>query len=262
MRNWKEPPVDPSKRLINKSLELQILLNCNWSCHACDQHSNMPALPFVRRATMSMRQIGHFCREMQQANAYLGRIRIMGGEATIHPRFGDIVALLHDQLVRTNHVGGLEVITNGSHPEKIEPVKPLLIKVRVSGEEAKEKHHVANLAATPNSLGYQGKMCNAPWHCGFSLNHYGYFPCSAGAGIARMRDWMRWQRLELPTEGVHKTWPDLQELCNFCYHGLRPEDQVRCGTKLVQLNVPSAETWEHLGQWLNGKQPEFAVYGE
>lgn len=257
--NWKAPPND-GKLWINKSMELQILLLCNWNCHACDQHSNMPGISYVKKSTMTMDQIGVFIEEMKENNAYIGRIRVMGGEPTLHPKFYDMLKLLRTELVKNNHVGQLEVITNGSKSEVINVCKEHIDKVRVSGEAAKQREHVANLAATPNSLGYAGKICSAPWHCGFSLNYYGYFPCSAGAGIARLHDIMKHQRLTLPLNGI-KDWPELQELCNFCYHGLRQEHKVKCGTDLYQLNVPSEESWRSLGPWLNGKQPDWRVYG-
>lgn len=256
--DWKAPPADPSKLWINKSMEMQILLACNWSCQACDQHSNFHGISFVKKATMTSTQIASFLKEMRDKNAYLGRIRLVGGEPTLHPHFADIVALLNT-LVTDGYVGRLEVVTNGSHPEKIKAVRGL-VKVRISGEEAKEKVHVANLVTTPAELGYEGKMCNAPWHCGFSLNYYGYFPCSSGAGIARMRDWMQHQRLTLPTPSVREAWPDLQQLCNFCYHGLKAEDKVKCGTKTYELNVPSPDAWKQLSPWLNGKQPDWPIY--
>lgn len=237
--------------------------------HNCDQFSNLPGISWVKRATMSVEQIVAFCREMRDKNAYLGRIRLVGGEPSLHPKLPVIVGTLNS-LVGTGHVGVLEVVTNGSHPEKLEPVRQFIGKVRVSDEKDKQRSHVANLSATPVSLGYEGRMCSAPWHCGFSLNYYGYFPCSSGAGIARLRDWMRWQRLELPMprysiDTIRATWPDLQVLCNHCYHGLRDEDKVRCGTGQQPgqygLNVPNQDTWENLAPWLNGKQPDWKIYG-
>lgn len=259
--NWKSPPADPSMIHVNNSMELATNYSCNWACCACEVWSQFPGISFVRKATMTLAQINHFIGEMKAKNAYIGRIRVLGGEPTIHPKFHEIIELLHKELVSAGHIGQLEIITNGSHPDKIKPIRHL-VKVRVSGEDQKQKSHVANMAATPNSLGYEGHMCNAPWHCGFSLNYYGYFPCSTGAGLARLHDWMHHQRLELPIRGVRTEWPNLQELCNFCYHGLHDEDKVRCGTKLYQLNVPSEETWQSLGPWLNGKQPNWEVYGK
>lgn len=259
-KNWKTKPTD-GKVWINNSMELQILLACNWNCIACDQHSNMAFLPFVKKATMNMRQIHAFIDEMVTKNAYLGRIRFVGGEPTLHPKFEEIVELMHETLVQTGHVHALELVTNGSKPDIHNKMKKLM-RVRVSGEKQKESSHVANLAATPNSLGYEGTMCNAPWHCGFSLNYYGYFPCSSGAGLARLHDWMQYQRLELPMDGVKETWKDLQSLCNFCYHGLKDEDKVRCGTSLHHLNRPSDETWRSLSPWMNGKQPNWNIYAQ
>lgn len=235
------------------------MLLCNWNCHACDQFSNMPSIPWVKKATMTMGQIEYFCWEMYRHNAYIGRIRLVGGEPTIHPKIEDIIKALRTLV--PNHIGRIEIVTNGSHPEKINPVRDKIDKVRISGEKQKEVAHTANLIHTPKSLGYSGIRCNAPEHCGFSLNYYGYAPCSSGAGIARLYDAMQWQRLSLPVEGVNKTWPELQDMCDLCYHGLKPEHKVKCGTKLYHLNVPSKEIWNELAPWLNGKQPDWKVYG-
>lgn len=266
--NWKSPPIDPDKLWLNNSMELQILLACSWDCHACDQFSNFHGISFVKKGTMTLAQIEHFIHEMQAANAYFGRIRILGGEPTGHPKFAEIIKMLDGWLVAYGHVGFLEVITNGDNPERIEPVRHLISRVRVSGERDKQKRHTANLRATPASLGYHGRRCNQPEHCGWSLSYYGWAPCSSGAGIMRLRDLMAThQRHALPGErGTEKNWPELQQLCDQCYHGLRDEDKVKCGTGQQPgqhaLNAPSPEMWSHLGPWLSGKQPTWQVYGQ
>lgn len=267
---WKDPPKDPTKRWLNKSLEIQIMLACNWSCHACDQHSNFAGLSYVKKGTMTLSQIEHFIRQMKEANAYFGRIRLVGGEPSLHPKLTEIVRLLHAELV-PSHVHQLEIVTNGSHPEKLGAIRHL-VKVRVSDESDKQKHHTANLRATPNSLGYEGKRCGAPEHCGWSLSYYGFAPCSSGAGIMRLHDLMDIHRVaELPTAGVREggtgtVWPKLQDLCNLCYHALRPEDKVKCGTGMKEgqheLNTPSEETWKALAPWLNGRAAPWEVYGQ
>ena len=261
--NWKLPKV--GKLNVNKSIEIQLMLLCNWSCQACDVFSQFPQIKWVRNATLTLGQIDKFIGEMRDHDAYIGRIRLVGGEPTLHPKFAEIVDTLYAALV-PEYIGRIEVVTNGSHLEKIAPVKSLISKVRVSNESDKQRSHVANLVTTPAEQGYEGKMCSAPWHCGFSLNYYGYFPCSSGAGIARMRDWMAWQRLELPVAGIMKTWPDLQQLCNHCYHGLKPEHKVRCGTGKEPgqelLNIPSADAQAHLDPWLAGKKPDWKIYGD
>jgi hypothetical protein len=265
--DWKAPPADPEKMWLNKSLEIQLLLACNWSCVACDQHSQFTQIAFIKRGTMTLAQVQNFIAEMREHNAYFGRLRLVGGEPSIHPKFAEMVQLLQAELVDAGHVGRLEVVTNGSKPEKIDPVRKLL-RVRTSDDGDKQKHHTANLIHTPFTLGYEGKPCSAPWHCGISLNYYGYFPCSSGAGIARLQDWMRWQRLTLPLSrdrpcnAVRENWPDLGDLCGHCYHALKPEHKVKCGTSDPEKNLPGPGIKEHLDPWLAGKQPTWAVYGQ
>ena len=263
--DWKAPPLDPAKRWLNKSLELAINLFCSWQCHACDAFSQFPTISIVRRGTMTISQIEHFVAEMKEANAYFGRIRILGGEPAINPKLPQIAELLHRELVQKGHVGRLEIITNGDHMEKLTPaVRQYLEKVRVSGEAAKQAAHVANLVHSPKSLGYIGKQCGQPGHCGWALNYWGYYPCSSGAGLSRFHDWQNWQRLKLPVS-LKETWPDLVDLCQHCYHALRPEDKIKCGTGMqpgqAELNKPSPENQALLDSWLAGRQPTLAVYG-
>lgn len=266
VKHWKLPPLDPEKKWLNRSIELQILLACNWRCIGCDQGSQFGSFDFVRKGTMTMEQIDHFANEMLTNNAYIGRIRVMGGEPSVHPKFHEILKFLTDKLVNTGHIGRLEIITNGANKEKLNLAKPFA-KVRVSGEEVKQSAHVANLVNTPESLGYEGKICSAPWHCGMSLNFWGYFPCSSGAGISRFEDWMVWQRLTLPTctkpcNAVMETWPELQKLCNHCYHALRDSDKIKCGTFNADNNKPGEHIREKIEAWKAGKKVEWSVYGQ
>lgn len=277
--DWKAPPADTTKLWVNKSLEIQILLACNWSCHACDQFSQLTSVAWIKKGTMSLDQINWFAQEMREQNAYIGRVRLVGGEPSLHPKLSAIMGVLN-ALILDGHLGQLELVTNGSNNLKIQAARvannnaPL--KVRTSDENDKQKHHTANMLYTPASLGYDGSICSAPWHCGISLNYYGYFPCSSGAGLARLFDDVpRWQRLALPAgepgpwgkklPTVMRTWPDLQQLCNQCYHGLKPEHKVKCGTGQqpgqAALNQPGPAIAPHLDKWLAGQQPDWKVYG-
>lgn len=267
MPKWNEPPADPAKLWLNKSIELQVLLACNWSCVSCDQGSQFSSFSWVKRGTMTLEQVARFVREMQDKNAYFGRVRLVGGEPTLHRNLAEIVALLHEGLVSRGHAGGIEVVTNGTHMERLAAIRPLLSKIRRSGDDEKQKHHIANLIHTPRSLGYEGKPCRSPWHCGISLNYYGYFPCSAGAGVARFEDLvLRWQRLELPTcvkpcNVVWEAWPDLSDLCGGCAYALRDEHKVKSGTRDPANNRPGEHIRPKLDEWKAGKAADWPVYG-
>jgi len=212
---------------------------------------------------MSPTQVQHFATEMRENNAYLGRVRVLGGEPTAHPKLAEISEILCE-LVKEGHVGALEMVTNASNMDAVHDVRHFYNKVRRSDENEKQKTHTANLVHTPAILGYRGKVCSAPTFCGISLNYYGYFPCSSGAGLARLMDDMeRWQRLSLPKKKPLEEWSDLEDLCQHCFHALKPEHKIKCGTDKYELNVPHPKVWNFLGGWLNGKKPEgWKVYGQ
>src|SRR5678809_138825 len=117
--DWKASPSDKSKTWLNKSIEIQLLLACNFTCMSCDQGSQFHGISFVKRGTMTLAQIEHFISEMKSANAYFGRIRLVGGEPSLHRQLPVIVRMLQAELVDAGHIGKLEIVTNGSHPELI-----------------------------------------------------------------------------------------------------------------------------------------------
>ncbi len=222
---------------------------------------------------MTLAMIQNFIREMHDANAYFGRIRILGGEPTMWGPLPQAAKMLYDDLVVPGYIGHLELITNGDNMEKAREVKPWVVKIRVSNEADKQKHHTASMVNTPLSMGYPPadiKPCSQPTFCGIQLSAYGYFPCSAGAGLAKLRNLQKFQRLELPTcvkprNVVRETWPDLSELCGHCMHALKEEHKIKCGTGMKPgqhaLSAPSPEVWEHLGPLLAGKQLDWQLYG-
>jgi hypothetical protein len=271
MANWKAPPSDPGKMWLNRSLELCVILTCDWRCASCNAYSQFPTIGFIRKGMMSLAQIRFFIGEMQQHNAYFGRIRILGGEPCLWPFLEEGVKLLHEGLVVTGHVGRLELITNGDHMDRARAVKPWIEKVRVSDEGDKQRNHIASMAATPLTMGYEGHVCSQPGFCGIQLSALGYFPCSPGSGIAKLRDMKQYQRLTLPTckkprNVVSETWPDLVRLCDHCAHALKPEHKVRSGTGVQPgqhaLSAPHPEVWNQLAPHLAGKQLDWPIYGQ
>ena len=198
MREWKKPPADPEMLWVNTSLEIQILLQCNFSCAPCDAFSNYHGVHWIKKGTMSLKQIKHFEEEMRDNNAYLGRVRLLGGEPTMHPKLEEICQIMKG-LQNDGHIHVVEMVTNASNMEKANEVKKYINKIRRSDLNEKNKTMVANLVHTPKSLGVAPFICSAPRFCGLSLNAFGYFPCSADAGLARLlNDVPRWQRTELP----------------------------------------------------------------
>jgi len=266
MRAWKKGPDKEGMLYVNTSLEVQILLQCNFSCSPCDAFSNYHGVHWIKKGTMTLKQIKHFAAEMRDNNASLGRVRLLGGEPTMHPKLEEICKIMQG-LQKDGHVRIVEMVTNASNMEKANEVKPYLNKIRRSDLNEKNKTMVANLVHTPKSLNTKAYICSAPSFCGLSLNAFGYFPCSSGAGLARLlNDVPRWQRTELPKKPFMEIWPDLLDLCSHCYHSLPVEkkQELKCGPKNYEKNTPNPEMWSYLSQWINGRVTprDWKVYGE
>jgi len=216
---------------------------------------------------MTVDQIQYFADEMREKQAYFGRIRMLGGEPTLHPKLEEICQILRG-LVEDGHIGFLEMVTNASHMEKAAIVKPYQVKIRRSSAAEKDKRMVANLVQVPNTLGIAPKICSAPSYCGLNLNVCGFFPCSAGAGLAKlMSEVPRWQRMSVPTRPFIEEWPDLLDLCGWCFHGISDgaiKETLKCGPANYEKNTPHEAMWKHLAPWLNSKTTpkDWKLYGE
>jgi hypothetical protein len=59
---------------------------------------------------------------------------------------------------------------------------------------------------------------------------------------------------------VRENWPDLNDLCDRCYHGLRDEDKQRCGTSDPDRNKPGVHIAARIQEWQNGKKATWPIY--
>ncbi|MBU3910978.1 MAG: hypothetical protein KKD90_00145 [Candidatus Omnitrophica bacterium] len=124
-----------------------------------------------------------------------GKIRAMGGEATLHPDILEILDLLVEY--KRNHAPDtcIEIVTNG-YGEK---VKNVLSKVKVKGEvkiantakksSVQDKFFAFNLA--PRVLPYYkfadySMGCRAMNACGMGVTPFGYYLCTMAGGIDRI----------------------------------------------------------------------------
>ena len=171
------------------SVELEITLRCNHACPSCSRHCNI----FDYGPTdMSMLEIEKFVKEAQ-ASKGVKILSVMGGEPTIHPRFVDIVELLHQDLVKPGVVGLLRIATNGKKPLPRLSFKP----ATVVSLPSQKKHRYSFIA--PQDSGQATLNCRVPYTCGVALNKFGYSPCGAGGAVARLFGLGQFIRDRLPS---------------------------------------------------------------
>ena len=242
-------------RLSNR-LEIELTTDCNLNCVNCDRSCRQAP----SKENISYEQIKRFVDESVERKHFWYVIKLAGGEPTLHPDFERILLELKrckDQYVNTK----IWVNSNGFSPltkEKLKWVADFLpwVHINSSGKTTPNvTHHDAyNLA--PKDFSVVAPPCHRPWDCGLGLSRYGFFPCGAGAAIARVfgMDIGIKSIEELTHEAVLK---QLLLLCPLC--GYSP-------TKVKRFNVadePRSKSWIHAYEQYAKNPPRLnIIYGD
>jgi len=184
-------------------------LNCNRSVRQAPEALHMPLSMIIKFVNDSIRRRKHW-----------KRIRVLGGEPTVHPEFIEIIAeLLRYRSSFPNSI--IEVVTNG-HGELVESrlrQLPPDIWIENSSKQSSTQplFRPFNLAPTDDPRYRHADFnngCAIMHECGMGLTPLGYYPCAVAGGIDRITQ-QRLGRDELPSDD-----DDMQEavapLCRLC----------------------------------------------
>ena len=206
----------PRYRRTHDWIEIDITYACNLSCFNCNR--SVRQAPSGDRVTVE--QIERFLRESIDKGFTWRRVRLLGGEPTVHPQFFEIVDLL--MAYRREHSPKmlLAVHTNG-YGDKVgailDRLPPDVKIVNTAKTGVSTLFYPFNLAprdaATHRFVDYS-MGCRVPEHCGTGLNAFGYYPCAVAGGIDRVLG-LDIGRKELP-DGDDRMADELRQLCQWC----------------------------------------------
>lgn len=205
--------------LLNKELlshvQIEITSRCNLGCYQCDR--NCGVIPAAQ--DFQIDKIWKFIDESLNLNKEWRRIDIIGGEPTLHKKLSTIIELVgiyHNKYPRTQ----IRFSTNGLAENNSEILSklPEWVCVRNSSKESKEQDSHTIYHDAPADHNISGvKSCSVPWRCGLGLTVNGYFPCGAGASIARAFG------IDIGIKSLDEVTPQaikrqMLQLCRYCGH--------------------------------------------
>jgi hypothetical protein len=261
LQSW-EPWVDPGERF--KHIELEINTACDLACFGCDRLSDV-----TTDRNMTVEQVELFVQESLNLNWGWERIRLLGGEPTLHPQFVEMVNLLRAYRDQFPHVF-LQVLTNGKG--KSHQYREWLESERISlHAEVKDgttppwfnNTRIVPLDRDPTVRELPPCVIFGIRGCGIGLTRHGYFLDGAGASAARVAG--------LDVGVMHLkdvTWDAMMEqakvLCRICGHW-NPTDATK-DNLLSELISKTGEVtgpfWtEKLAAW-KANPPKLRIYGE
>jgi hypothetical protein len=268
LQSW-EPWVNPGERF--KHVEIQINTACDLACFSCDRMSDV-----VTDANMTLDQVKLFVAESIDLDWDWERIRILGGEPTLHPRFKDMIGWLvgYREWLKIKHGKGvfLQVLTNGWGQKSAE-LRPWVEEQGVSFHAERKQEGVdppwfLNTRVVP--LDRDPEVGELPpclmfgiRSCGIGLTRWGFFLDGAGATVARVAGLdvgvMRLQDV---------TWQAMLDqarvLCRVCGHWnpIDATEQTRLNDLVSVSGKVTGKFWTEQLAAFHENRPVMRVYGQ
>ncbi|MCP4540265.1 MAG: hypothetical protein GY832_24260 [Chloroflexi bacterium] len=185
--------------------ELNITLRCNCACPNCNRLCHMKP-DWAEDSDMTVADVWRFTSQLKRRNVVANRIKIVGGEPLVHPRFNEVMVSLCIA-ADAGLINKIKIDTNGTLPRPNIPDHPA---VHWSGRRPSKKIHLPTLWS-PTDLGLTLRYpCSMPRLCGVSLDNRGYLPCSSAISIVRTFGYD-----EQYSDSIHGPW-DMDKICKHC----------------------------------------------
>lgn len=246
----------PQYRRSRDLIEIDITYACNLHCLNCNR--SVTQAPDKQHMPLSM--IEAFVNESIATDKRWRRIRVLGGEPTMHPEFSAIIEELR-RYKRWHSACLVEVVTNGHGKAVNAKLNALPDDIWV---ENSHKTSVVQPTFGPFNMApvddprYDhadyANGCAIMDECGMGLTPNGYYPCAVAGGIDRItNDGLGQQALPADSDDMLAASKKLCRLCgrfragHFVPRNLRPpllEEQI-------------SPTWEKLyNEWRLRKEQE------
>jgi hypothetical protein len=214
----------PRYRRSRTRVELDITWACNLRCFNCNRSCEQAPTG----ESMTLDQVRRFVDESLAAGQRWERIRVLGGEPTLHPAFGEIlVELLRYRDAVPDVV--IEVATHGLGDR----VQAALARIpdgivaedtRKQGpEQPFSTFNVAPIDVPAYADADYTNGCAVTEVCGVGLTPHGYYPCAVAGGIDRIMGYdLARKRLPSPDDDQAD---QLAAFCRVCGHFKREHEE-------------------------------------
>jgi hypothetical protein len=199
-------------------VEIDITYRCNLKCNNC----NRSCTQAPSRTDISLNIIKNFLEESASRAVPWRRIRVLGGEPTLHPRFYEIIEMLLEYKSTRNPCVRLVVCTNSAGPLVHGRLARLPTGIIVKSTDKGSRQRLFrpfNMAPVDNTVYRLSEFsagCRIISDCGLGLTPSGYYPCAVAGGIDRVLGFGA-GRSRLPAETDDMR--DLMALfCRYCGH--------------------------------------------
>jgi len=214
--------------LLMSHVQLEITSRCNLNCIQCDRNCGV----VNPGPDMELYQIWNFVDASMQNDLKWSRIDIIGGEPTLYKDLSTVfefIKIYKDKYPKCK----IRFSTNGHGEAVNEIIKtiPGWVGVRNSAKTSKIQPHDAYRIAPVDIDQNTIKACSVPWRCGIALTRYGYFPCGAGASLAKVFGF------DIGIKDIKNVTPanikrQMLQLCKYCGHSNSSTKKIADGNEM------------------------------
>lgn len=231
-------------------IEIDLTYLCNLRCNNCNRSSaQAPA-----SVHLSLNDVSRFVNDSLAARRDWARIRLLGGEPTLHPEFEQVIAELlryKEQFPTTR----IQLVTNGFGQK----VRAILERIPDAIEtENSSKSGAMQPEFGPFNLAPQDSPafryadyrngCSIMNACGIGLTPQGYYPCAVAGGIDRVRGVQRGRTSLPPPEDQMRDL--LADACGLCGR-FRDGHFVPVRLRKPLLEQRTSPSWQRIyAEWL------------
>ncbi len=197
-------------------IEIDITWACNLRCFNCNRSCEQAPTG----EGMTLAQIEAFVKECVATGTRWERIRVLGGEPTLHPQFFEMLDVLLRYRQEHAPATRIEVTTNGHGPKVAAALArmPAGVVVENTAKGSAEQPFDTFNVAPADLPAYAGadytNGCAVTSVCGVGLTRNGYYACAVAGGIDRIVGLdMGRQHLPTPDDDMHD---QLSAFCRRC----------------------------------------------
>jgi hypothetical protein len=189
-RAWVTRLIGPQYRRSRRLIEIDITYACNLACDNCNR--SVPQAP--SSASIGAAELAAWIAQWERDGARWERVRLLGGEPTLHPEFLTMLELLRNWRDRCSPKARIEVTTNGFGPKVAAILAAIPADVSVNnsakqasgpGREIFDSFNVAPRDLPAYARADYSNGCRILHDCGMGLAPGGYYHCAVAAGIDR-----------------------------------------------------------------------------
>lgn len=239
-----------------RKIEIDITFDCDLKCFNCGRQCRQaPSTDF-----MSLHQIEKFIKESIAKKTFWNKIRLTGGEPTLHPKLTEIVELLLEYKNSYSKETIIQIDTNGlnGYYKYDSYLKSNEIIVANTNRKRPEQDDFMLINRAPvdflecKNLSSEN-ACEIRQNCGTGLTKYGYYICATAGAIDRVFG-LDIGKKEIPNENdvmIEQT----KNLCKYCGFFI---DKYKI--PIIDKNITVSESWKVALERYSKNPPKMSDY--